>query len=444
MFDEATSGAGAVSPSGAAASADAAPAPSQSPSPSAELDRLAGLEPGPEAMAVLTGLDLGRLDAAGRVAVLLAWDRQNSWVMAQLQVATVAVAGAGPSTDHDFGADEVAVAMRLSSRGAQQRVHVARMLTQSLPGTHALLAAGQISTRHGLAMAELCAPVSEEGLHGVEARVLGRAPTQSVAEFRRSIRRAISRLFPADTDEAHEFARADRDVVLRAEPAGMASVIATLTAVEARTLFLAVDALARGRHQVEGGRKSGVGIGARRADALVALADAALAGRALPTSHGRPVELQVIIDAASLLHLANNPAELVGYGPLPAQVARDLAGDATWRRLVTDPVSGQLLDYGARAYRPPQALADYLDARDRWCRIPGCTRPAECCDHDHQVPFDKGGPTSSDNCLALCRRHHRMKTRRIWKLDPRLGGAATLTTAAGLTYQLHPPDQRDL
>ncbi|MGH8889195.1 MAG: DUF222 domain-containing protein [Acidothermaceae bacterium] len=401
------------------------------------------LEPGPTAMAVLGGIDPARLDRAGRVAYMTAWDRQNSWLNAQIQAATVAVAGPEPTTEDDWARDEIGVALKMSARAVQQRVHLARMLIESLPGTQELLASGQISMRHALAMVELCAPVPAAVLSKVEARVLGKAPNQSVASFRRSVRRAIIALAPAAADEAHEFAREQRDVVMMPEPNGMATVIATLTATEARGLFQAVDALARGRHQAAGGRKSGVGIGQRRADALVALADAALADRRLPKTHGRPVELQIMIDVPTLLHLAENPAELIGYGPIPPQMARDLAGRAAWRRLVIDPVDGHLLDYGRRTYRPPKRLADYISARDRTCRVPGCQRPAILCDADHVIPFGNGGPTSSDNCVSLCRRHHRLKTMRRWKLVRQEDGRLQVVTAAGIAHDLPIPDQRD-
>src|SRR6266511_96609 len=68
--------------------------------------------------------------------------------------------------------------------------------------------------------------------------------------------------------------------------------------------------------------------------------------------------------ATMLMGLTEHGAELAGYGPIPAQVARELAADGTWRRLLTDPVSGHLLDYGRTTYRPPAALADFIRARD--------------------------------------------------------------------------------
>ncbi len=47
-----------------------------------------------------------------------------------------------------------------------------------------------------------------------------------------------------------------------------------------------------------------------------------------------------MIDLPSLLGLADNPAELVGYGPIPAALVRDRAAEADWRRMVVDAVTG--------------------------------------------------------------------------------------------------------
>ena len=57
------------------------------------------------------------------------------------------------------------------------------------------------------------------------------------------------------------------------------------------------------------------------------------------------------------------PGELAGYGPIPATVARTLAGDpaSTWHRLVHDEL-GHLIDYGRSTYRPPQDLIDFVTA----------------------------------------------------------------------------------
>ena len=66
------------------------------------------------------------------------------------------------------------------------------------------------------------------------------------------------------------------------------------------------------------------------------------------------------------------------------------------------------------AYEVPDRLADQVDERDGSCVHPWCTRPARSCDKDHAQPYDRGGPTSSDNIAPLCRGHHRAKTHTGW------------------------------
>ncbi|MEZ0167033.1 HNH endonuclease [Kineococcus sp. LSe6-4] len=45
--------------------------------------------------------------------------------------------------------------------------------------------------------------------------------------------------------------------------------------------------------------------------------------------------------------------------------------------------------------------------RDRGCTAPGCGAPAWACHHHHVVHWADGGPTSVDNLVLLCGRHHR-------------------------------------
>jgi hypothetical protein len=75
--------------------------------------------------------------------------------------------------------------------------------------------------------------------------------------------------------------------------------------------------------------------------------------------------INVIVDLPTLMGLAENPAELSGYGPIPATLARELATSHQWRRFITDPVTGELLDLGRERYQPPQALIEFIAARDR-------------------------------------------------------------------------------
>ena len=102
-----------------------------------------------------------------------------------------------------------------------------------------------------------------------------------------------------------------------------------------------------------------------------------------------------------------------------------------WRRLITDPLSGALLDYGRTTYRPPAALADFVRARDRYCRGPLCRQSAANCDLDHLQPWAEGGQTSEDNLNAFCGREHKLKDAPGWKIDVHPDGRLTWTTPTG-------------
>lgn len=121
--------------------------------------------------------------------------------------------------------------------------------------------------------------------------------------------------------------------------------------------------------------------------------------------------------------------------PVPARVARALAAGGTWRRLVTDPLTGAVLDVGRRRYRPAQDLAERVRLRDQSCTHPGCEVPARRCDLDHITLWSAGGVTSMDNLTVLCEAHHRLKHTPGWSLTRTPEGALTWRTPTGARYR---------
>ncbi|WP_309341834.1 HNH endonuclease signature motif containing protein [Actinomyces oris] len=124
---------------------------------------------------------------------------------------------------------------------------------------------------------------------------------------------------------------------------------------------------------------------------------------------------------------------------VPAMTARALAAGGTWRRLVTDPVGGTVIDVGRTRYRPPAGLADLVRARDRACVFPTCQTPAERCDIDHLAAWSQGGTTSLDNLVVLCEAHHRLKHTPGWALTKdQTTGTLSWHTPDKTVYQRHP------
>ena len=124
---------------------------------------------------------------------------------------------------------------------------------------------------------------------------------------------------------------------------------------------------------------------------------------------------------------------------VPALTAWALAAGGTWRRLVTDPASGVVIDVGRTRYRPPAGLADLVRARDRACVFPTCQTPAERCDIDHLTAWSQGGTTSLDNLTTLCQAHHRLKHTPGWALTrDQASGILSWHTPDKTVYQRHP------
>lgn len=215
------------------------------------------------------------------------------------------------------------------------------------------------------------------------------------------------------------------------EPDGMASLHARLPADQAQGCYAVLDAYAR---HAKAGPEDDRSIDARRADALIDL----LGG----TETRVTAQVRVTVPYTTLLGLAEHPGELAGYGPIPADVARRVAADGTWRRILTDPPSGVVLDYGTTRYTPPPHLREHVITRDQTCQYPGCRVPAHRCDLDHVIPFNPNtgtGPTSEANLGADCRTHHQIKQYPGWMTTRSPDGTTTWHTPTGHTYTTRPP-----
>ncbi len=414
---------------------------------------LAALHPGGEAVSGLARLDISVLSRGGRVDALVAIEKQLAW-LAGVQQRVLAGMLADPLADpladdphdpHDaLGAlerswlrEEVACALRLPPGSAQARLVTAHDLVGRLPATLRRLEAGQISARHAEALADAVRGLDDDAAGQVETRALDKAPGQTLPAFRRSVARAVAAADARGAEQRRTDGMARRRVSLRPVGDGMAELWALLPAEGAATIMAAVTALA-----AETARGDERTTEQRRADALVDLGVAALHDPLLPKAQGLRPCIQVTVALSTLLGCDEQPGELAGYGPIPAAVARRIAADPTgsWRRLVTDPLSGALLDYGRSVYRPPADLADFVLARDQMCTFPGCALPAHRCDLDHETAYDDGGRTAEPNLAALCRRHHRAKHEAGWSVhrDPHTR-ASNWTSPTGHRYRSEPP-----
>ena len=137
----------------------------------------------------------------------------------------------------------------------------------------------------------------------------------------------------------------------------------------------------------------------------------------------------------------------VNGAPVAPDVARQLVGSghSTVYRLLTDPVTGVVLDHAAEKYTIPDPLRTALVEKWQFCTLPGCDRSAVKAELDHIIPFNhssprEGGLTTMQNLHPLCRQHHQMKTeRKISVTRDSLTGLLSWQLPGGVTTTSEPP-----
>jgi hypothetical protein len=414
----------------------------------------AGLAPGVDLAGRLASVDVLGLSEFDLVEAVAGWERLAGWVAAE-QARVVADLAARPlfcrlSSFRD-GIDpvaavgmEISARLRVSHREADTRVVFAQELTTQRRATFDALHAGTVDLRRARTLVEGVRVLDDETAACVEARLLPDAAEQTPQAFRRRVEKAVAAADPAGFEDRHARAVEDRQVRCRPEPDAMGSVWALLPAPDTALVNTVLDAAADGmKHDHPDDPRSHQ---QRRADALAQMAWLAWrtghlggvsGGQRLARRQGRRVEIGVLVPYLTLLGLADTAGELDGFGPIPASVARRLAAGGTWRRILTDPATRRVLDYGKTRYRPPQDLIDQVIARDRTCRGIGCDRPARSCQIDHTIPFPDG-PTAESNTGPFCDRQHMFKTHGRWQVSQPTPGQFVWRTLTGHVYTKHP------
>jgi hypothetical protein len=412
------------------------PADSETDAAEAVRQGLAWRQPGAAEITRLALLDYHTLNAAERINALADQHRQAAWWSAR-QATLLSLISTHDSSDKHWCVEEIGCALGLSGAAAQNLLKNAEQLCGQLPATFLALAEGRIGMAQATVITEASYELPDDVLSDYEARVLKHAHRQSTVQMRRAAKRAALQLDPASAEDKHQRSVADRHIRLAPADHGASWLMALLPAAQAQLLYDRVDAVARLAPAGDSRTMDQL-----RADALVSAVLHGVAGD-LPTLHGHQPAINVTVALSTLVGQDDEPGWLDGYGPIPAGYARQLAHDptGTWRRLVTDPVSGQLLDYGTTRYRPPQHLSDHVIGRDAECAFPFCAHRARRSDLDHIIAYPRGS-TSAGNLQPLHRRHHNAKTEAGWQVRREAStGATRWISPAGRHYRTHPPER---
>jgi Domain of unknown function (DUF222) len=339
------------------------------------------------------------LDAC-EARVLAAFDAAQGWK------ATGAVDAAGWLRDQTG----------TTGRDASIRVRTAEGLAV-MPQVVAALSDGMITHAHAASLARAAARTPDLPDHQTE--LLVKAIGQSADAFDKTVRSWQRRRAGDGGASTFERQHARRSVTSTTVDDGMTLLQALLDPVAAATVTTALDRIAEElwRADTAGDAARSLDLHVRRADALVEMAERAMA--ADPTSSKRPEpSVIVLIDHQTLAGqlAATGICELADGTPIAPDTARRLACAAGILPVVLDG-TGRPLDLGAAQRYASAAQRLALMVRDRGCVFPGCDRPHSICDAHHLVEHP-AGPTRLDNLALVCEAHHHLVHEGRWTLQP--------------------------
>lgn len=328
---------------------------------------------------------------------------------------------------------ELAAALRLSGAAAARLVAESRALTTTLPRTLEALGEGSISYQHAAIVVDNADSLPPEAHGEFEGAVLSAAQRLNPPRFRDHARRIREQHHPESLRIRRARQHDRRHVGVEPARDGMAWLTAYGPAEQMVAMDDRLDRLAAAMRSPEDPRT----FAQLRFDVFCDLVNKGEVPGTLAT--GIRPQVLVAVPVLTLLKQGDEPATLEGYGPIPDDVARQLAAEApSFVRLLTHPETGAVLSVGRDRYTVPADMRLFLRIRDETCRGVGCGHRAATSDVDHGHEWADGGATSVDNLAHLCRGDHTRKTRLGWKVKHLPGGTLEWRTPFGRTYRTEP------
>ncbi|MDX1481565.1 MAG: DUF222 domain-containing protein [Woeseiaceae bacterium] len=292
----------------------------------------------------------------------------------------------------------------IGMNAARERVRVAQALA-GLPKISAAFERGTVSYSKVRAMTRVADAESEEYLLMIATHGTAHHVEKLVSQVRRAERLE-------DVEEAHARYEA-RELTHYYDEDGCLVIRARLPAEQGALVVKALekamdrawknesagdDVTAETSEENEVADSEAEPIAARRADALVAMAEDYLN---YDESAGSTADRYQVV-----VHVTAETSYLKDGPGVTAETSRRIACDSTLVRIDKDK-NGKPLSIGRKSRSIPPPMRRALNARDKGCRFPGCTN-TRFVDGHHVEHWADGGETSLDNLVLLCRHHHHL------------------------------------
>ena len=374
-----------------------------------------------------------------RIELLKARARLRAHVDAELLADMVSVLDAetralspGLAVDqiHEVTAVEIQAALCWTRRMAERQLDFAATLVSDYPQVEEMLHAGLIDLARARVIVDQTCHLEPEVRDKVVGVALERAPIQTTGLLAARIRRLAIWVTPDDVREQYRQGLEERRVVSDANPDGTANLSGLqLSPADTQAVMRKINRLSR-QIKATGDPRS---IDQIRADIFLDL----LKGRDQQTGASQAV-VDIQVELTTLLQLDDRPGELPGWGPVIADITRQVVDEqheAEWRYTITDETG--VVANGTTRRRPSAGLKRLVQAKAPVCVFPGCRIPSLNCDLDHNQPWTDHGPTIEENLGPLCRHHHVIR-HHGWTIIQTQPGSYQLTSPLGHTYTSQP------
>jgi hypothetical protein len=400
------------------------------------------MKPGLLMATELSVIDISEVSGYDRVVVLRAHQRMASYYQAAIyrdmaSIHDVMIDDHGYSHHEAFdGAEsEIRAALSLTRRATETELVFALELHQRLPRLAAKLSSGQIDVRKAKIMELYTMHLTGASANAVVDEIYDEASTLTTGQLTARLRKLCIDTTPEESNELYNDAVANRRIWVSPTEAGTANFFGydlppdRVTAISNRIHEIAKSM--RGDNEVRS-------MDQLRADVMLDILEGTT------NVHGDGAVVDIRVDLDTLADLSENSGDLAGYGPVIADIARQVAEvqhKAEWRVVVTDPDSGEPVHVGITKRRPSVSQRRLLEARDTTCIFPGCRMPAASSDIDHRIPFAEGGHTETCCLAPLCRHDHCIRHANGWSYERLEEGGYRWTSKLGHTYITNSADR---
>ena len=353
----------------------------------------------------------------------------------------------------------VARARRESPHRGQRHLGLATVVRRELPHTWAAWRAGRVTEWRATVMARETACLSLEHRLAVDELLAADHDAFEAMSEREVIGRVLTEAARLDAEAVtarRRKAESDRRVSARPAPDTMMWLSALLPVAEGVAAYAALTRAADSARSQGDPRTTGPGDG-RRAGASRhrSAADRSTSRRTAQSRTPRtgtdgsrprsPIDLSIVMSHDALFGTADDEARLAGFGPVPAELAREIvanalgAGDEVWlRRLYASPTTGELVAMDSRARLFPAGLARFIRLRDQVCRTPWCDAP-DPAHRPRASPTRRAVPRPAATAQGLCEACNYAKQAPRWRARPGPDGTVTTTTPTGHSLTTRPP-----